>query len=60
VETFPIKKRVNTELFINGNGDALYTQMREGLDREISVLLEEGRILAGNKYGSENNGSLFR
>jgi len=29
-------------------------------DREISDLLEEGRILVGNKCRSESNGSLFR
>jgi len=34
--------------------------MSERSDQEISDLLEEGRILAGNKCGSESNGSPFR
>jgi len=34
--------------------------MRERSDQEIADLLEEGRILAGNKCGSESNGGLFR
>jgi len=39
----------------------LYIQkVKEGSDQEILDLLEEGRILAGIKSGSENNGSLFR
>jgi len=32
-----------------GNRD-LYTKVKEGSDQEISDFLEEGRILAGNKY----------
>jgi len=28
----------------------LYTKVKEGLDQEISDLLEECRILTGNKY----------
>jgi len=61
VKTFPIKKIINTELFIDRNVGALYTKVREGLDQEISDLLEEGRILAGNNCGgSENSGSLYR
>jgi len=35
-------------------------KMGERLDQKILDLLEEGRILAGNKCRSENNGSLFR
>jgi len=35
-------------------------KMSERLDQEILDLLEEGRILAENKCGSESNGSLFR
>jgi len=64
VKTFPIKKIINTELFINGK-EGLYIQ-KEGSDQEDrmkkkSDLLEEGRILAGNKCsGSENSDSLFR
>jgi len=30
--------------------EALYTQVNAGSDQEISDILEEGRILAGNKY----------
>jgi len=60
VETFPIKKRVNTELFINGKVMLHIHKMSERSDQEISDLLEEGRIMAGNKCGSENNGNLFR
>jgi len=59
-ETFPIKKRINTELFINGKVMLYLHKMRERSDQEISDLLEEGRILTGNKCGSESNGSLFR
>jgi len=59
VKTFPIKKRVNTELFINGKVMLYIHEMAERPDREISDLLEEGRILAGKKCASENNGSLF-
>jgi len=28
----------------------LYRKVKEGSDQEISDLLEEGRLLAGNKY----------
>jgi len=54
VKTFPVKKRINTELFINGK-EGLFTKVKEGLDqteliKKISDLLEEGRILAGNKW----------
>jgi len=46
VKTFPIKKRINTELFIHGEVKLVYKSKRgiRSLD-----LLEEGRILAGNK-----------
>jgi len=48
VKTFPIKKRINTELFIHVKGK-LYRKVKAGSDQEISDLLEEGRILAGIK-----------
>jgi len=64
VKTFPIKKRINTELFIEVG--ALLTKVKEGSDKEdqikkISDLSEEGKILSGNNCsGGENRGSLFR
>jgi len=50
VKTFPIKKRINTELFIDRKW-ALYTKGKRGIrsarsDQEISDLSEEGKILA--------------
>jgi len=44
LKTLPIKKRINTELFIDREM-MLFIQS----DQEISDLLEEGRILAGIK-----------
>jgi len=36
--------------------EALYTKVKAGSDQEILDLLEEGRILAGNKYCSAKRG----
>jgi len=47
VKTFPIKKRINTELFIDRSGGFMYKNKggigSEGLDQEISDLSEEGK-----------------
>jgi len=61
-KTFPIKKRINTELFIYGEGETLYTKLKEGSDHENSGPLRRGYHKMVGKYysGSENNGSLFR
>jgi len=52
VETFPIKKRINTELFTKGKQGFIYKSKGEigwrWSDQEISDLLEEGRILEIN------------
>jgi len=50
VETFPIKKRINTELFIHGKEKLYIQKSKGGIGSRNIDLLEEGRILAGNKY----------
>jgi len=50
VKTFPIKKRINTELFIHGEEKLYINKSEGGIGSRWSELLEEGRILAGNKY----------
>jgi len=47
VKTFPIKKRIKTELFIDWKWGALYTKVKEGSDQEILDLSEEVKIVGG-------------
>jgi len=60
VKTFPIKKRINTELFIDRKGGFIY-KSKGGIwsarsDQEITGLLEEGKkhwqeiTVAGAQY----------
>jgi len=37
VKTFPIKKRINTELFIDRKWGALYTKVKEGSDQQDRI-----------------------
>jgi len=51
VKTFPIKKIINTESFIDWEVKLYIQKIKEGLDQEISDLVDGGRILAGiNKW----------
>jgi len=46
---FLIKKRINTELFIERKWELYIQKKRKDRIKKISDLFEEGRILAGNK-----------
>jgi len=42
VKTFPIKKRINTELFIHAEEKLLYTKVKEGIGSRNIRPLERG------------------
>jgi len=60
VKTFPVKKRLNTELFLMGKRSFKYKSKGRIGSRNIGPL-RRGKFIGGKiKSGSENNCSLFR